>query len=344
MINVGTEVTLKTAMDAAMRVELSRRSVRKMSEVAGRSSSVSAGSTSASSEVNFVKKKHFPGTNHVGAALADTILRSVDIKMKLASVALVAIMWRLCVLIGPRKNPQVIRNNPLILNIRNQINPLRNIFLKWVHHSMWERVLSLVSWRDPMRWMRCMISVIRKMNVMTVTLCTWSVITVKLPSWLMWQWMVNCWEWRWTLVQHTLWLVRIVSQNHCVSKLWDHPVLSCRPTVQNSWKLLVIWFAQCSMVSRLSVIWAFWLFPVKGLPCLAEIGCHTFSLTGFQLVQPWMFRVSQVRLSGGRAYMCPCLRLHLVSCLGSRLGSEWNLPLCLSFVKLLLCLMQSGMS
>ena len=62
MINVETEVTLKTAMDAAMRVELSRRSVREMSEVAGRSSSASAGSTSASSEVNFVKKKHFPGT------------------------------------------------------------------------------------------------------------------------------------------------------------------------------------------------------------------------------------------------------------------------------------------
>ena len=62
MINVGTEVTLKTAMDAAMRVELSRRSVREMSEVAGRSSSASAGSTSATSEVNFVKKKHFLGT------------------------------------------------------------------------------------------------------------------------------------------------------------------------------------------------------------------------------------------------------------------------------------------
>ena len=62
MINVGTEVTLKTAMDAAMCVEFSRRSVREMSEVAGRSSSASAGSTSASSEVNFVKKKEtFPG-------------------------------------------------------------------------------------------------------------------------------------------------------------------------------------------------------------------------------------------------------------------------------------------
>ena len=61
MINVGTEVTLKTAMDAAMRVKFSRRSVREMSEVACRSSSASAGSTSASSEVNFVKKETFPG-------------------------------------------------------------------------------------------------------------------------------------------------------------------------------------------------------------------------------------------------------------------------------------------
>ena len=59
VINVETEVTLKTAMDAAMCVEHSRCCVKKMSEVASRSSSASADSTCASSEVNFVKKKHF---------------------------------------------------------------------------------------------------------------------------------------------------------------------------------------------------------------------------------------------------------------------------------------------
>ena len=62
MINVGTTVTLKTAMDAAMRIELSRRSVREMSEIGRSSSSASAGPTSAPSDVNFVKKKYSPGS------------------------------------------------------------------------------------------------------------------------------------------------------------------------------------------------------------------------------------------------------------------------------------------